>query len=71
MKITNLKLIEKNETSVIFEVSFKSFFGEKKRLAHGDLKYELFYWMDNNESIRSTGNIEAWLSTNKKELKTY
>jgi hypothetical protein len=71
MKITNLKLIEKNGTSVIFEVSFKSFFGEKKRLAHSDLRYQLFYWMDNNESIRSTNNIEAWLNTGKEELKVY
>jgi hypothetical protein len=71
MKINGLKLIGKNETYIIFKVSYKSFFGKKKRIACGDLKYKLFYWMDNNESIRSTNNIEAWISTGKEELTIY
>jgi hypothetical protein len=72
MKITNLKLIEKNGTSVIFEVSYKSFFGEKKRLAHCDLRYRIFHWMDNSRLIGiSTESIDAWLSTGLEELKIY
>jgi hypothetical protein len=72
MKITNLKLIEKNGNSVIFEVSYKSFFGEKKRLAFStDIRYGIFYWMDNNESISIRLSIEAWLNTGKEELKIY
>jgi hypothetical protein len=71
MKITNLKLIEKNGTSVIFEVSFKSFFGEKKRLACVDLRYRIFHWMDTDKRILHTESIEAWLNTGKEELKIY
>ncbi len=73
MKITNLKLIEKNGTSVIFEVSFKSFFGEKKRLACVDLKHSQFcWWMDNSRLIGTNiKNIRAWLSTGLEELKIY
>jgi hypothetical protein len=71
MKINSLKLIDKNETYIIFEVSYKSFFGEKKRIACGDLRYKLFCWMDTDETLFRTESIKAWISTGKEELTMY
>jgi hypothetical protein len=71
MKINSLKLIDKNETYIIFEVSYKSFFGEKKRIACGNFRYNLFYWMDTNKTLFRTESIEAWISTGKEELTIY
>jgi len=71
MKITNLKLIEETDKFVTFEVYFKSFFGEKKRLGMKNKKYDYCEWMDTGENIFLTNTINAWLETGKKEFKIY
>lgn len=68
MKITKLSLIEETETHYIFSVFFKSFFGEKNRTAIKDKKKSYPRWMDTNELITENENIDAWLSTDKKDF---
>ncbi len=69
MKITKLKLIEETKTYYIFEIFFKSFFGEIKNRTAFKKKTETYpKWMDTDELIISNEGIEAWLSTDKTDF---
>ena len=70
MKITKLHLIEESDEHYIFSVSFKTFFGEKTRTAvKSKNKWAISsYWADTGERVGNDKVIDAWLTTDKKDL---
>jgi hypothetical protein len=70
MKITNLHLIEESDEYYIFSVSFKTFFGEKTKTAVKSKNEwaSYSYWADSGKIIWNDKVIDAWLTTDKKDL---
>lgn len=69
MKIKKLSLIEETEIYYIFEITYTSFFSrEIRRKALKQKNLTLPHWVDNGNIIFNYEGINAWLSTNKKDL---